>query len=119
VKPLRTKTKLDYREQLICSHKSLYEDEDKNRILSALNTHYPKMRTAYTLDWIPEQGEDIYTILVDLDMVATVEVDRLDKASKPFVDAIPIKQYQHKLSKKDQIKLSVALDLAQSEINGS
>ena len=115
----RTKTEIDYREQLICSHKSLYEDEDKKRILSALNTNYPSMKTAYMLDWIPEQGEDIYKILIDSDVVVIVEIDRLDKSSKPFIEDVSIKQYQQKLSKNARIKLSVALDLVRSESNGS
>ncbi|MES9962702.1 MAG: hypothetical protein ABW116_04130 [Candidatus Sedimenticola sp. 20ELBAFRAG] len=114
MKLIRSKAEKDYREQLIRSHKSLFEDEEKRRVLLALREYYPGMKSAYTIDWIPEQGEDIYRILVNANLVATVEVDRLDNDSQPFIEDISLDQYQRKLSKSDRIKLAVAIDLAKS-----
>lgn len=111
---LENKTMFDYRKQLMRSRNSLFEDEGKKRILSALLAHYPSMKTAYTLGWVPEQGESIYTILVDMDDVVTVELDCINKERMPSVKAMSINQYRKKLKKNDRIKLSVALDLAQS-----
>ena len=111
---LGTKTEREYREQLIRSHKSLYEDADGKRILSALNRNFPDMKTAYFLDCIPEQGEDIYKILINSDVVAAIEVDRMDKISDPLIESISLREYRKGLNKIRQIQLAVALDLAQS-----
>ena len=110
-----TRTESDYRKKLIRSRRSLYEDEDKRRILIALSDNYPSMKTAYTLAWIPEQGEDIYKILIDSEIVATVEVDRFDLSRMPNIEDVSVAQYQKKLSKHGRVKLSVALDLVRVE----
>ena len=115
MKLIGRKIEAKYREQLISSHKSLFEDEEKKKVLSALRIRYPEMKSAYPIDWIPEQGEDIYRILINTDLVVTVELDRLDEESEVLIEAISLDQYQRRLSKTERIKLAVAIDLAKSK----
>jgi hypothetical protein len=115
MKLIGSKVEAEYRKQLIRSRKSLFEDKEKRIVLASLRVRYPKMKTAYTLNWIPEQGEDIYCILVDTDLIVSVEVDRMNKDSEPLIKDTSLEQYQRKLSKTGRIKLAVAVDLAQSE----
>ena len=100
-----TKTENYFREKLICSHKSLYEDEDKSRILHSLKESHPEMKTAYVLEWIPDQGEDIYIILIDSEVIAKIEVDRFDMTIKPSIEEVSISRYKKNLKKINQIKL--------------
>ncbi|MBX2854201.1 MAG: hypothetical protein KTR21_04385 [Rhodobacteraceae bacterium] len=118
MKLLGTKIERNYREQLICSFKFLYEDTDKRRILSALNRNFPDIKTAYTLDFIYEQGEDIHKILINSDVVAIFEVDRLDVSSEPLIESISLREHKKNLSKIGRIKLAVALDLVRLKIGG-
>lgn len=74
------------------------------------------MQTAYILYWIPEQGEDIITFLVDIDAVTTIELDCYDYSIAPIVDVYPIERLHSRLSKINQIKVAVALDLAKLDL---
>lgn len=76
VKLIGSKTEQDYREQLIRGYNSLFHNENNKRLLSVLKEFFPVMKSAYFLECIPEQGEDIYTILINTDIIASVELDR-------------------------------------------
>ena len=110
-----SKTEQDIRKQLIASNKSIFQEGDNLRLRVALQGEFPNMKTAYVLNWIPEQGEDIYKVLVDNFIVAEVELDRVNPSTKPIVNSIPISQYQIGLSKLNQIKLAVAIELAEKD----
>ncbi|PZM64616.1 hypothetical protein DOE73_16255 [Paenibacillus dendritiformis] len=73
----------------------------------------------YILNWTPEQGEDIFTILVDLDKIAKVEISRVDHSEVPLIETFNLKDFQRRLSKIFQIKLAVAIDLAKKEHQNS
>jgi len=111
MKLVGSKTESEYREQLIRSHNSLFRDSNKQRLLLALRQFYPKMKAGYTLHWIPEQGEDIYHILIASNLLVEVEVDRFNKESEPIIKEISLDQYKQRLSKTEQIKLAVAIEL--------
>lgn len=109
-----SKTEQDIRKQLIASNKSIFQEGDNLRLRVALQEEFPNMKTAYVLNWIPEQGEDIYKVLVDNFIVAEVELDRVNLSTK--VNSIPISQFKIGLSKLNQIKLAVAIELAEKDI---
>ncbi|MFC6549110.1 hypothetical protein ACFQBN_20820 [Cohnella cellulosilytica] len=113
-----SKTEQDLRKQLIESNKLLFEGQGNKSLLKALEKYYPEMKTAYILHWIPEQGEDIYKVLVNDSTIVEVELDRNDIAVEPLVSTISISQYRQGLSKHSQIKLEVALDLVQAQLKG-
>lgn len=103
----------ELRTQLIGSNQSLFSSEGNQRLLNLLKTQYPKMITAYVIHWIPEQGEDLYEILINDDTVAKIELSHDDDVA-PIAESVAISQYLHRLSKVNQIKLAVALDLVKN-----
>lgn len=60
-----SKTEKDIRSQLIRSHQSLFNDEIRSGLLSVIKTFFPQMKTTYILYWTPEQGEDIFSLLIN------------------------------------------------------
>ncbi|MED1915782.1 hypothetical protein P4V64_10730 [Bacillus thuringiensis] len=110
-----SKTELDLRQHLVNSNLLLSSDENHSILLSILRENFPKLRTAYVIDWIPEQGEDIYQILVDDNAVAEIELDRHSKMHTR-IETVSVAQYKHGLSKVNQIRLAVAVDLAQKAL---
>jgi hypothetical protein len=108
-------TEQAYRRELVAAHHSLFNDKKKEGLLSFLRLRYHAMRTAYVLDWIPEQGDDTYCVLIDAKTVVWVEVSREEGVSPTIVDEMSLHRYQNGLSKTGRIKLSVALDLASTD----
>lgn len=115
MKLIGSKMEQDFKKELIKSHDSLFQDKEKQRLVDILEEYFPSMRTAYVIGWTPEQGEDIYSILINTDIIAVIEIDRFDSDSKPIIEKISIRSYKQGLSKAGQIKLAVAIDLAQKE----
>ncbi|WP_411248444.1 hypothetical protein [Shouchella clausii] len=89
-KLIGSKTEQELREQLIKSKESLFGSEEKKRLLEVLRNIYPKMNTAYILHWIPEQGENIYKVLIDDNMIAVVELNRYNTKIEPEVQLMPV-----------------------------
>ena len=106
----------ELREQLIKSNHTLFKDKEKRRLLEVIISHFPEMKTAYVIHWIPEQGEDIYKILINDNTIARIELDRYRDEAEPIVESQNISNYLHGLGKQNQIKLAVALDLAKQEM---
>ncbi|KQL50025.1 hypothetical protein AN963_10250 [Brevibacillus choshinensis] len=111
-----SKIEQDIRSELINSHEALFTAKSEKRFLETLERHLPSMVTAYVLNWIPEQGEDILTYLVNIDTVAIIEINRVDQSVEPIVEILPLSEYKRGLSKIKQIKIAVAIDLARKDI---
>lgn len=103
MKLLGSKLEQELREHLIVSNESLFKSEEKKRLLEVIRSLFPEMKTAYIIHWIPEQGEDIYKILVDDNNILEIELDRYDSQVEPIVEITAISQYIHGLSKQNQI----------------
>ncbi|TMV50632.1 hypothetical protein FE783_08025 [Paenibacillus mesophilus] len=116
MKLIRSKTEQDFRVRLINSHKSLFQEKSNERLLSVLRNSFPDMRTAYFIGHTPEQEEDLYTILINTDTIARIEMNRYNHDIKPNVVVISLRDYVIGLSKMSQIKLTVALDLAKKDL---
>lgn len=112
-----SKTEQDFRTRLVKSHISLLQDLDKRRLLGILRNNFPNMKTAYILNWTPEQDENIYSILVNVDDIVHIELDRFNSDIEPIVKTIPLTHYRNGLSRISQIKLEVAIDLARQDLN--
>ncbi|PSL34766.1 hypothetical protein [Chitinophaga ginsengisoli] len=112
MKLIGSKTEQDIRIQLIQSNRWLLNSE--NRLNKVLKSVYPEMRTAYTLNWIPEQGENVYTILINDSIIATIELDKYSDRSIVETTTVPL--YLHGRSKRHQIQLAVALDLVKEDM---
>jgi len=105
-----TKTENDIREQLIESHNHLFDQSKNDKLLKALKS-IQAMETAYILNWIPDQDEDVYIALINDAFIVRIELEK-DSNNKPEYEFISLKKYRIGLRKQDQIKLEIALDLA-------
>ncbi|AIQ65423.1 hypothetical protein PSTEL_22220 [Paenibacillus stellifer] len=111
-----TLTEQQFKEQLLKFHNSLFADPSYKRLLQLLQDTYEDFKTAYILYWIPEQGEDIYTILINNKCIAIIELDRHDMQIEPIIQTISIQEYQLRLSKTQQILLAVAQALSTEDL---
>jgi hypothetical protein len=103
------------RQELERSRSSLFGGENP-RLLAALRAAVPGLERAYVVDWIPEQGEDLYTVVVATDVLVEVELDRRAIA-EPVVVVRSVREYRRQhpsLSKVWRRKLRLALDLIRS-----
>ncbi|WP_163103509.1 hypothetical protein [Peribacillus alkalitolerans] len=114
MKLIGSNTERDFRKQLNESYESLFNVKP-SPLLALLQSKFPVMKTAYILNWIPEQGEDIYTIFIDREIIVIVELDRFNLELEPLLETISMNDYVKGLSKINQIKLAVAIDLASKQ----
>jgi hypothetical protein len=112
-----TITEQQIREKLQALRNRLFNDIILRRYLSIIKETFPTMKTAYILDWIPDESEDIITFLVDTHTVIQIELDRLDSEIEPIIEVYPLETLKKGRSKWNQIKIEVALDLATKDIN--
>ncbi|MGG4394580.1 hypothetical protein ABEX25_09800 [Paenibacillus thiaminolyticus] len=115
MKLIGSKQEQDFRKELEGSNIVSAQDGKAEAILNVLRNTFGEIKSAYILNWTPEQGEDIFTILVDLDKIAKVEISRVNPSEVPLIETFNLKDFQRKLSKIFQIKLAVAIDLAKKE----
>jgi hypothetical protein len=109
----------NFRKELIESHTALFQKGKNKRILNILKANFNEMKTAYIINWVPEQGEDFYTILVDLNIIVKVEIGRYNHDEEPIIEIFKLQEYEKGLSKVSQIKLAVAMDLARIDIGSN
>lgn len=112
MKLIRSGLEKKYRDELQSGHHALFNDSANRRLLNSIRRAFPKMYSAYVLDWIPEQGEDIFTVLVDDNTVVTFELSKLDCELAEAQNVRMTKDYQRALKKHKMIKLLIALELA-------
>lgn len=117
MKLMGSKTENEYRAELSRSRQALFEQEEYKRLLTFLRQKFPDMKTAYVIGWTPEQGEDIYRILINTTTIAAVEIDRDESERQPKIEDYTLKEYVQVLSKTARIKLAVAIDMAESDLN--
>lgn len=109
MKLIGSKMERDFREELIRSNEELQAHDSKLRI--ALESKGHDTQNSYVLHWVPEQLEDLYTVLVDGSYLVDVEIDKYDDSKNPLVERNELKPYVHGLSKMHQVRLAVAQDL--------
>ncbi len=115
-----------YRAELLRSYNYIFNSLEGEYLNRTLTQTFLNMKTAYILYWTPEQGEDLYTILVDGETIAFIEIEEiyekkwLFKKMKSYrttkLSTCLVKDFNKGLSKTNQIKLEVALDLSKREI---
>ncbi|MBI3560570.1 MAG: hypothetical protein HY080_02485 [Gammaproteobacteria bacterium] len=105
-------------DELLQSKEKFLSGENSAELLSALRAKFPDMTDdVFIIGWIPEQGEDIYTVLVNGNKVVEVEISRISPAENPvsFV-VLTVQEYLKKnpaLSKSTRRKLDGAIQLSQ------
>lgn len=100
----------DFREELKRSNSALQGTDSKLRHILIAEGH--ETENTYVLNWMPEQLEDIYTVLIGGSYLVHVEIDKYDSAKSPIVERVELESYLHGLSKINQIRLAVARELA-------
>lgn len=110
-----SKQEQDFIKELEGSNLVLAKDGKAEIILNLLRVTFGELKSAYILNWTPEQDVDIYTFLVDIDKIAKVEISRVNHSEVPLIETYKLKDFQKRLSKIFQIKLAVAIDLAKTE----
>lgn len=105
-----------FREELIRSNLSLRSGDNK-QLAKALASAKVNVVGAYVLYWIPEQGEDIYRVLVPTSEVLTVELPR--DGGPVLLEREGLASYERKCSMSGKIQIAVALDLMASGSLGS
>jgi hypothetical protein len=105
-------------EELLLSKENLLSGKDRAELLSALRVNLPDMSdNVFIVYWIPEQAEDIFTVLVDGDKVVEVEISRISPAENPVsFDVLTVQEYLRRnplLSKTTRRKLNAAIQLSQ------
>jgi cobalamin biosynthesis Mg chelatase CobN len=71
----------------------------------------------YVLRWIPEQGEDLYDLLIDGVSVARVEIPRSNRSAEAKFETRPVEEYkkiESTLTKPERRRFELALRLARS-----
>ncbi|NJP01955.1 hypothetical protein HBH25_13975 [Pseudomonas sp. hsmgli-8] len=101
------------RADLLSSMASMLSGSTNPLLLAALKAAFPWLSFALIVNWIPEQAEDIFWVLIDLDRIATVEVSRLSSdLAGVSVEVLDLNKYkERRLSIESRRKLEVAIDL--------
>ncbi|MEJ8546875.1 hypothetical protein [Brevibacillus borstelensis] len=115
MKLIGSKQEQEFRKELAASNIIMAQGDKEKAILKELRNTFGDMKTAYILNWTPEQCEDIFTILIDLDKIAKVEISRINHCEAPIIETYNFKEFQKGLSKIFQIKLAVAIYLAKKD----
>lgn len=111
-----SKTEQDFRNELIRLQTQLYNNKLLSKFLKVLQQRFPSMKSAFIIEWIPEQGEDIITFLVDTSTIAQIELERDELNAQPILSTNQVDEIKKNLRKWAQIKLAVAIDLAEQEL---
>jgi hypothetical protein len=85
-------------------------------LLTTLRSVFPDLSdNVYIIEWLPEQGEDIYDVLVDATTVVHVEVPRPGVVQRVVIDQMSLERYREihsSLSKLDRRRLDAILRLS-------
>lgn len=110
-----TKTERDMRHQLIASRDAILREGSNPRLLEALKSVYPDLISAFVIHWIPDEAEDEIIVMIDLDKMLWVELDRVDTSKKANIEVLKFAHYE-KGKRQHLIKMAIAKELAQEAI---
>lgn len=115
-----TITEESFRTELRKTHNYIFHSTQGKFLNQTLLNSFPELKTAYILNWIPDDGSDFFTIIINGQTIVFIEIEEetnksLFKTSiKKRVENLrncSINEYKKSLSKINQIKLEVAIDL--------
>ena len=102
-----SRTEAIEREELLRSNQALQDGNDA--LSAALSTVGVDRTNAYVVGWVPDQSEDIISVLVSEDHVLILEIDKLGKVLD--VKRHGFDEYRSQRSNSARIKMDVARDL--------
>jgi hypothetical protein len=85
---------------LLRESQELLSKDHQRPLTKEIRRLYPDCMHAFVLDWVPEQGEDIYWVLISPTKIAKIEISRLrsidEHSSKAISEIISLKEYSKK-----------------------
>mgnify|MGYP003576315423 CR=1 FL=1 len=115
MKLIGSNSERQYRDELIVSRDGIFKKNSAPRLLETLRENYPGLTSAFVLHWIPEQGEDIYEVLINEHEVFLVEIPR-DGMTDCVAKTLPMNEFLERThSRQKKIKIAVAIDLIKSD----
>lgn len=102
------------REELLGSNAALRDGLAHPALSALLRDRGVDLATAFVLNWVPEQSEEIYTILDGDRRVLTIELPRGMGSAPPVVGAVPFAIFREAISKGsrlNRLRFAVAEDL--------
>ncbi|OMD48829.1 MULTISPECIES: hypothetical protein [Paenibacillus] len=105
-----SKTEEEYRQLLTKSNEDFFSNSKYYPIIDELKKEVHNTFSAYIIDWIPEQEEELFDILISENCILKVLLKH-DEGVAVITDALTLSQYCKGLSQRYRIKLAVALDL--------
>ncbi|MFY1852760.1 hypothetical protein [Achromobacter xylosoxidans] len=104
-----TRVEISIREMLMASYLSIKENK---QMMDFLREYYGNVRSAYVLTCTPEQGEDLYEVLINGEFILGFEISRISGEISD-VEETSVAVYSKKLrGKRSNLKMLIALDLA-------
>lgn len=100
--------------ELLQKAEGLVSKDTDNVLGLALKHFFPEIARAFVLYWLPEQGEDIYWLLVGPQKVAKIEIPRGSSGGEcaSMLEILTVEEYKsRKLSRITRRKLDAALAL--------
>ena len=101
-----------YREELVATHEFHFSADSRSWLKAVLEANGHPTKRSYIVGCIPEQGEDIFTVLISGDYLVQTEIPRGEKIGSPVVERFELQPYLRGISRREQIRLLVAKDLA-------
>ncbi len=101
-------------QELALASEGLVRGDRNPKLAAALRERFPSLTHAHVIYWIPEQGEEIFLVLVDGHTMVTVEVNREPDGGMGIVEICSLAEYrrQHpRLARGERDRLHAALEL--------
>ncbi|AWH88639.1 hypothetical protein [Limnobaculum parvum] len=109
MKLIGSRTEAIRRVQLLNSESLINENPI---IVNFLNKQYGNIRSVYALAHTPEQGVDIYRLIINGNLIIGFELSHIDNQISEIFD-MSVEYYSKQLnSKSDKLDLAIVLDLA-------
>ena len=111
-------TEKEYCADLIGSKKYLMESEKGQHVLKHVRKIFGDIKTIYALSHTPEQGEDIFRVLVNGERIIGFDLqDEAGQFEALNITTYSIKEYERLLTgKMGKLKLAIALDLSKRDM---
>jgi|TARA_B110000008_G_C16542765_1_gene392998 hypothetical protein len=114
VKLIGSKTEKEIKLELIKNTSAVFSESVESHVKTFFLDNDLDITKAIVLDSFPDDRLIYYWLLIDSRMVGRVEVE-LDDPECTGMDTFSLLEYRHKLSKTQQIKLAVAMELLATE----
>lgn len=102
-------TEDQFRKELVASRSALIDGSAQSQLRSILRQHEVDLSKTLVVNWIPEQGEDIYDVLSGSEVIH-LEIQR--DGSSHTIHSVPLTEYlRRRHTRPQRIKLAVAMDL--------